>query len=66
MSFNFFIIPLLIPFVIAGKTFMDEQDFKSAIQSMFRTKSIIFFLLGLLVAFLLQTFLKGSLFSIPQ
>lgn len=64
LQFNFFIIPVLVPLIVAGKTFLDQQDFKVAIQSMFQTKTILLFLLGLFAAFLLQTFFKGSLLTV--
>ncbi len=60
--FNFAIIPILIPIILAGKTFLDTQDFAMAFNDLVRKRTIILTLLALFIAVILQIALNGALF----
>lgn len=60
-TINFFIIPLLIPVVLAGKSFLDHQDLKYAFAELVSKRTIILTLLALAFAFILQLTMSGKL-----
>lgn len=59
LNFNFIIIPLLVPFIVAGKAFLDHSDFKLAIEALVARKTIFIFLVTLFITFLVQVFLDS-------
>lgn len=58
---NWFIIPVLIPFIMAGKAFMEQQDFKVMITELVSKRTLIFTMAGLMLSFALQVFMGGKL-----
>lgn len=53
-DFNFVWIPVFIPFIMAGKSFLDHQDVKMAIDALVGKRTIIFVIVALFFSMAVQ------------
>lgn len=60
--FNFLILPIFIPFILAGKAFLDHSDFGMAVNELVRKRTILFTILALIAVIIIQIILQHKLF----